>query len=136
MGSVVPFTKSDKDDMKHKDLLTGFIRLHILHHAAEREIYGQWMIEELGRHGYQLSPGTLYPLLHGMERKGYLRSRKEHPGRTARRLYRVTPLGRRGLALAKSRVLEFTGEAMGDGAARPGRRRLSKSDKRNRIKRP
>jgi DNA-binding PadR family transcriptional regulator len=109
---VVPITKFDKEDMKYKDLLTGFIRLHILHHAAEHEIYGQWMIEELARHGYKLSPGTLYPLLHGMERKGYLRSRKEHPGRTARTLYRATPLGKRGLALAKSRVLEFTGEAI------------------------
>ena len=97
--------------MKFKDLLTGFIRLHVLHHAAEHDIYGQWMIEELARHGYKLSPGTLYPLLHAMERKGYLRSRKEHPGRTARTLYRATPLGRRGLALAKSRILEFTGEA-------------------------
>jgi PadR family transcriptional regulator PadR len=47
--------------MDHRDLLSGFIRLHILHHAAERELYGQWMIEELARHGYRLSPGTLYP---------------------------------------------------------------------------
>lgn len=100
--------------MKFKDLLTGFIRLHILHHAAEHEIYGQWMIEELARHGYKLSPGTLYPLLHGMEQKGYLRSRKEHPGRTARRLYRATALGKKGLVLAKSQILEFTGEAMKD----------------------
>ncbi len=43
--------------MKFDDLLTGFIRLHILHHAAEMEIYGQWMIDELGHHGYRLSPG-------------------------------------------------------------------------------
>ena len=70
------------------------------------------MIEELARHGYNLSPGTLYPLLHGMERKGYLRSRKEHPRRTARTLYRATPHGKCGLALAKMRVLEFTGEAI------------------------
>jgi hypothetical protein len=91
--------------MKFKDLLTGFIRLHILHHAAEHEIYGQpygqWRIDELARHGYKL-----------MERKGYLRSRKENPGRTARTLYRATPLGKKGLALAKTRILEFTGEAM------------------------
>ena len=51
--------------MDHRDLLSGFIRLHILHHAVEGELYGQWMIEELARHGYRLSPGTLYPLLHG-----------------------------------------------------------------------
>jgi len=98
--------------MKFDDLLTGFIRLHILHHAAEQEIYGQWMIDELARHGYRLSPGTLYPMLHAMERKGYLTSRVQREGRTARKLYKATKLGRRGLVLAKVRVREFTGEAM------------------------
>jgi DNA-binding PadR family transcriptional regulator len=53
--------------MEHQELFKGLIRLHILHHAAEGEFYGQWMIEELSRHGYRLSPGTLYPMLHGME---------------------------------------------------------------------
>jgi PadR family transcriptional regulator PadR len=98
--------------MKFKDLLSGFIRLHILHHGAEHEIYGQWIIEELARHGYKLSPGTLYPLLGAMEQRGYLKSRKQREGRTARKLYRTTPLGKKGLALAKVRVKEFTGEAM------------------------
>jgi len=98
--------------MKFHDLVSGFIRLHILHHAAEQEIYGQWMIDELGRHGYRLSPGTLYPMLHAMERKGYLTSRVQRNGRTARKLYRATALGRKGLATAKLRVREFTGEAM------------------------
>jgi PadR family transcriptional regulator PadR len=98
--------------MKFDDLLTGFIRLHVLHHAAEMEIYGLWMIDELGHHGYRLSPGTLYPMLHAMERKGYLVSRVERQGRTARKLYRATKLGKEGLALAKLRIREFTGEAM------------------------
>lgn len=98
--------------MRFNDLLSGFIRLHILHHAAEGEIYGQWMIEELARHGYKLSPGTLYPMLHAMEQRGYLRSRKQREGRTARKLYRATALGKKGLALAKVRIKEFTGEAM------------------------
>ena len=56
--------------MKHQDLLKGLIRLHILHHASKNEFYGQWMIYELARHGYTLSPGTLYPMLHGLERRG------------------------------------------------------------------
>jgi DNA-binding PadR family transcriptional regulator len=98
--------------MKFKDLLTGFVRLHILHHAAEQDIYGQWIIDELAHHGYRLSPGTLYPLLNAMERRGYLKSRKQREGRTARKLYRATPLGKKGLALAKLRLKEFTGEAM------------------------
>ncbi|MGM4932837.1 PadR family transcriptional regulator [Tardiphaga sp. 1201_B9_N1_1] len=98
--------------MRFDDLLTGFIRLHILHHAAEMEIYGQWMIDELAHHGYRLSPGTLYPMLRAMEHKGYLISRVQRDGRVARKLYKATKLGKQGLALAKVRVREFTGEAM------------------------
>lgn len=98
--------------MKFDDLFTGFIRLHVLHHAAEREIYGLWMIEELASHGYKLSPGTLYPMLHAMEKKGYLKSRPERNGRSVRKLYRATKLGRQGLSLAKARIRAFTGEAM------------------------
>lgn len=96
--------------LEHHDLLAGLIRLHVLHHAVDGEIYGQWMIQELGHHGYKLSPGTLYPMLHGMERNGYLSSRKEQMGRTFRRLYRATPLGREALAVAKARVRELVRE--------------------------
>jgi DNA-binding PadR family transcriptional regulator len=96
--------------MEHQDLLAGFVRLHILHHAAEGEVYGQWMIEELARHGYRLSPGTLYPMLHGMERRGYLISSKQNIGRTFRRVYRATPRGREALGIAQSKVRELFGE--------------------------
>jgi len=98
-----------------KDLYAGLIRLHVLHHAAERPIYGGWVIEELRRHGYVLSPGTLYPLLHGLERKGYLSSRQDGEGRRARRFYRVTPKGRRALIEAKGKVKELFGELFEDG---------------------
>jgi DNA-binding PadR family transcriptional regulator len=100
--------------MEHQELLAGLVRLHILHHAAEGAIYGQWMIEELGRHGYRMSPGTLYPLLHGMEEKGYLESRKERAGRSMRRLYRATPAGRAALELAKSKVRELFREILAE----------------------
>ena len=60
--------------MEYRDLYSGLIRLHILHHAVEGPIFGLEMAEELARHGYRISLGTLYPLLHGMEKKGYLRS--------------------------------------------------------------
>lgn len=98
--------------MEHRDLLSGLVRLHVLHHAAEHEIYGQWMIDELASHGYRLSPGTLYPMLHKMERNGYLTCRQERVGRSARKLYAITDEGRQGLALAKERVRAFAGEAM------------------------
>jgi PadR family transcriptional regulator PadR len=95
--------------MKHQELLKGLIRLHILHHAAVEEFYGQWMIHELARHGYTLSPGTLYPMLHQLERSGYLRSREERLGRTYRRIYRATALGKEANRVAKIQVRELTG---------------------------
>ena len=96
--------------IEHHDLLAGLVRLHILHHAAEHEIYGQWMIDELARHGYKLSPGTLYPMLHAMERKGYLSCRRVREGKTVRKLYSATEFGRAGLTLAKTRLRELTGD--------------------------
>ena len=98
--------------MDHHDLLSGFVRLHVLHHAAEGEIYGQWMIEELARHGYKLSPGTLYPMLHAMEKTGYLVSREDQggPGGRRRRCYAVTNRGREALGVARRRLRELVGE--------------------------
>jgi PadR family transcriptional regulator PadR len=96
------------------DLYAGLIRLHILYHAAQGPIYGLGMIEELGRHGYRLSPGTLYPILHGLERKGYLRSHEKREGRRVRRLYRATAGGRRALEAAKHKVRELFGELLED----------------------
>jgi DNA-binding PadR family transcriptional regulator len=95
--------------MKHQELLKGLIRLHILHHASKDEFYGQWMIHELARHGYTLSPGTLYPMLHSLERSGYLKSREQRRGRTFRRVYRATALGREANKIAKIQVRELTG---------------------------
>lgn len=96
--------------MEHRDLFVGLIRLHVLHHAAEGDIYGQWIMEELARHGYRLSPGTLYPMLHAMEKKGYLRSRTKRNNRSARRLYRATPRGVKALDAAKEKLKELVGE--------------------------
>ena len=97
-------------ESKHQEIASGLIRLHILHHAVEEEIYGHWMIEELAHHGYRMSPGTLYPMLHTVERKGHLKSRTKGVGRRARRLYRATKKGRDALAFAKDRVRELFGE--------------------------
>jgi PadR family transcriptional regulator len=101
--------------MSDKDLYAGLIRLHLLYHASENPIFGFSMIEELARHGYRMSPGTLYPILHGLEKKGYLRSSERRMGRTARRMYRITPRGRRALDGAKRKVFELFGEMFFDG---------------------
>lgn len=104
--------------MQHQDLLSGFVRLHVLHHAAEDELYGQWMIEELARHGYTLSPGTLYPMLRSMEKRGYLVSEQRRVGRTMRRLYKATPMGLEALAIAREKARELFGEIVVEPRAR------------------
>jgi DNA-binding PadR family transcriptional regulator len=96
--------------MDDRYLYSGLIRLHILHHACEEPIFVAGIIEELARHGYKLSPGTLYPLLHGLEEKGYLRASEERKGRQRRRTYRATPKGRRALSAAKVKVQELFAE--------------------------
>lgn len=96
----------------NQDLYSGLIRIHILYHACQEPIFGLGMIEELRRHGYRLSPGTLYPLLHGLEKKGYLRSKEVRTGRAIRRVYRSTPAGRKALGEAREKVKELLGELL------------------------
>ena len=93
-----------------RDLYSGLIRLHVLYHAAEKPLFGLGIVEELAQHGYKISPGTLYPLLHGLEKKGYIVASEQRDGKSLRKVYRATPLGRKALAAAKNRVLEFIGE--------------------------
>src|SRR5579862_8756575 len=104
-------TNNESDNrFEYRDLYSGLIRLHILHHAVEGPIFGLEMAEELGRHGYRISLGTLYPLLHGLEKKGYLRSAEKRHGKSIRKIYRATPLGRKALAAMKAKVSELFGE--------------------------
>jgi DNA-binding PadR family transcriptional regulator len=95
---------------EYHDLYSGLIRLHILHHAVEGPIFGLEMAEELARHGYRISLGTLYPLLHGLEKKGYVRSTEKRNGQSIRKVYRATPLGRKALKAMKVKVSELFGE--------------------------
>jgi len=99
---------------EHRDLYSGLIPLHVLYHASKEPIFGLEMIEELRRHGYRLSPGTMYPLLHGLERKGLLKSSQTISGRNRRRMYRATREGRIALALAKNKVQELFRELFED----------------------
>jgi len=96
-----------KTNLDDRDLYSGLIRLHVLHHAVEEPVFGLGMVEELGRHGYRISPGTLYPVLHGLEKKGYLRSTEIRNGKSLRKVYRATSLGRKALNAAKSKVREL-----------------------------
>jgi PadR family transcriptional regulator PadR len=95
-------------------LYSGMIRFHVLHHAAKEEIFGLGIIEELARHGYKLSPGTLYPILHGLEQKGLLRCYERCLAGKIRRMYRTTAVGQRVLMAAKEKVRELFGELFED----------------------
>jgi PadR family transcriptional regulator len=102
-------------EIKHirgQELLSGLIRIHILYHACHEPIFGLGMIEELQRHGYRLSAGTLYPMLHGLESRGLLRSEKVRLGGRSRRVYRATAYGQEALAKAREKVKLLLGELL------------------------
>jgi DNA-binding PadR family transcriptional regulator len=99
-----------------RDFLLGFIKIHILHHAAKEPVYGLALIQELGRHGYELSPGTLYPILHQMESRGYLVSAGQTVRGKVRKYYTITPEGRAALLELRPKIQELVDEVLADTA--------------------
>jgi DNA-binding PadR family transcriptional regulator len=95
-----------------RDFFLGFIKLHILHHADEEPIYGLAMIEDLRRHGYEMSPGTLYPILHSMEANGYLTREDRVVRGKIRKYYAITDDGRAALAETRDKARELVGEVL------------------------
>jgi DNA-binding PadR family transcriptional regulator len=96
-----------------REFQRGAVRLHILHHAAEQEVHGAWITKELARHGYDISPGTLYPTLHRLEADGLLSSKQRVVDGRARRVYRVTTAGRRALREDRKALQELAREVLG-----------------------
>jgi DNA-binding PadR family transcriptional regulator len=90
----------------------GFIKIHILHHAAHAPVYGVAIIGELRRHGYDVSPGTLYPVLHSLEAVGYLAHEDRVIGGKLRKYYTLTDMGRRALDEARPKIRELVGEVL------------------------
>ena len=95
-----------------KTFLLGFIKIHILHHALKGPVYGLWLIEELRSHGYTMSPGTLYPILHSLEEEGLLKSKEVLVEGKIRRNYVTTPKGRRAFGETKKKIGELVDEVM------------------------
>lgn len=127
-----------------REILLGFWKVHILHHAAEHPIIGQWVLSELRRHGYDISPGTLYPLLKRLERNGWLRS-EEAVGGSAhrRRYYHLTRRGGAVLAVLRETVIELHHEVVEEAAPHPARKpfrlvrppsALSGAEKKTRVR--
>ncbi len=111
-----------------RELFLGFVKAHILYHAGQGPVYGLWLIDELAHHGYKMSPGTLYPMLHDLEQEGLLASEKQVISGKARKVYRLTEAGREALQEARDKALELLDEMSGEpdtpllseGCLRPG----------------
>ena len=93
-----------------REFFLGFVRLHILHHAREGDVYGAWLQRELKRHGYSIGPGTLYPLLHRLEEEKLLKSIRRVKDGRVRRCYIITNKGRKVLDEARLKVKELIDE--------------------------
>jgi PadR family transcriptional regulator, regulatory protein PadR len=106
-----------RSDQLDRQLFLGFVRTHILYHAAEGPICGVDITEELSHHGYRLSPGTLYPILHGLARLGYVRCASKVQQGRVRKYYEITAHGRWALGKAKEHLKELVKEVLPNDAA-------------------
>jgi PadR family transcriptional regulator PadR len=97
-------------DSLTRSFFLGFIKIHILHHAAEEPVYGLWLIQELEHHGYRIGPGTLYPIFHSLEEDGLLRSQRQVVNGKIRKYYRTTSKGSATLREAKTRAQKLFDE--------------------------
>jgi DNA-binding PadR family transcriptional regulator len=112
-----------------REIRLGIWKIHILHHAANREVWGKWLIEELAEHGHRLSPGTLYPALARMETNGWLRRTGKARHARARQTFRITPEGRRLLEGLQRDVAELHQElVLGHEPAHESRDSLERGD--------
>jgi DNA-binding PadR family transcriptional regulator len=97
-----------------RDFFVGFIKIHVLYHAGEAPVYGLELVEALARHGYRISPGTLYPTLHSLEERGYLVSEKRLVEGRWRKYYTLTERGRDALEEARERIRELVSEVLAE----------------------
>jgi DNA-binding PadR family transcriptional regulator len=89
------------------EIFSGLIRIHVLHHACTEGVFGLGMINELRRHGYKIGPGTMYPLLHSLEKRGWLRTKASQIDGRNRKVYYATRAGRKTLEKARAKVREL-----------------------------
>lgn len=95
-----------------REFFLGFVKIHILHHAAHEPVYGTALIAELRRHGYDLSPGTLYPILHSLAAAGYLTPNERVVGGKVRKYYTITDAGQQALDEARPKIRELVDEVL------------------------
>lgn len=115
------------DNKMLRDFFLGFVKVHVLHHASRGPVYGVWFMEELARHNYHLSPGTLYPLLHNLEAAGYLKREERIVEGKVRKYYQITSLGSEALTEARSKIRELVDEIMETDSEPPAKRPARRS---------
>jgi len=98
--------------MIDREFFLGFIKIHILYHASKEPIFGVEIAKELARHGYNVSPGTLYPMLHRLEKEGFLESSSRVVNGKVRRYYRATAEGKQALEQSKRKIGELVAEVI------------------------
>jgi len=100
--------------MVDREFFLGFIKIHILYHASKEPIFGVEIAKELARHGYNVSPGTLYPVLHRLEKEGYLESSPRVVNGRVRKYYQATGEGKRALVQSRKKIRELVTEVLYD----------------------
>jgi len=98
--------------MLDREFFLGFIKIHILYHASKEPIFGVEISEELARHGYRVSPGTLYPTLHRLKKEGYLESFSKVVDGRVRKYYQATARGKLVLEQSKEKIRELVAEVI------------------------
>ena len=98
-----------------REFLLGFVKIHVLHHAVEGEVYGQALMDELARHGYKIGPSTIYPLLRDMEKSGYLQRSDRVVAGKVRKYYRATQQGSAALVSVQDKIRELVSEVLPPG---------------------
>jgi DNA-binding PadR family transcriptional regulator len=103
--------------MLDREFFLGFVKIHILYHASKEAIFGVEIAQELSRHGYYLSPGTLYPTLHRLEKEGYLECNSKVVEGKIRKYYTITEQGSKVLREASKKIKELVDEVVENGDA-------------------
>jgi len=98
--------------MLDREFFLGFIKIHILYHASKEPIFGVEITKELARHGYSISPGTLYPTLHRLTKEGYLESSSRVVNGRVRKYYQATAKGKLVLEQSKQKIRELVTEVI------------------------
>jgi DNA-binding PadR family transcriptional regulator len=97
-----------------KSLLSGSTTMLVLRLLESKDMYGYQMIEILEKNSnnvFTLKAGTLYPILHGLEKQGMLKSYDEPEPENARprKYYSITPAGKKLLKEKKEEWETYSG---------------------------